>query len=77
MFIVFVYACVFKNVNKLESGMRVHQNTGGECHRHGKGVRKEMKRFRAFVVFGVLAWLPADMQTNHGGSNAHTHWFSH
>ena len=29
VFITFVYACVFKNVNKLDSGMRVHQNTWG------------------------------------------------
>ena len=50
---------------------------GGECHRHGKGVRKEMKRFGAFVVFGVLVWMPADMQMNHGRSNVHVQWFSH
>ena len=49
MFIAFVYASVFKNVNKLDFGMRAHQNTWGECHRHGKGIRKEMKKFRAFV----------------------------
>ena len=24
VFIIFVYACVFKNVNKLDSGTRVH-----------------------------------------------------
>ena len=29
MFITFVYACVFENVNKLDSGTRVHQNTWG------------------------------------------------
>ena len=30
MFIAFfVYACVFKDVNKLDSGMRVHQNIWG------------------------------------------------
>ena len=29
MFIAFVYACVFENVNKLDSGMRAHQNTWG------------------------------------------------
>ena len=22
-------------------------------------------------------WIPADAQTNHGGSNAHVQWFSH
>ena len=35
-----------------------------------------MKRFRAFVVFGVLAWMLADMQMNYGGSNVHAQWFS-
>ena len=35
-----------------------------------------MKRFRAFVVFGVLAWMPADMQMNHGSSDAHVQQFS-
>ena len=30
-----------------------------------------MKRFRAFIVFGVPAWMPADTQMNHGSSNAH------
>ena len=29
MFITFVDVCVFKNVNKLDSGMKVHQNTWG------------------------------------------------
>ena len=47
------------------------------CHRHGKGIRKETKRFGAFIVFGVLAWMPADMQMNHGSYNAHAQWFSH
>ena len=39
--------------------------------------RKEMKMFGAFIVFGVLAWIPVDMQMNHGNSNAHAQWFSH
>ena len=43
----------------------------GECHRHENQVRKETKRFRAFMVFGVLAWMPADVQMNYGSSNAH------
>ena len=77
MFIVFVYVCVFKNVNKLESGKRHTKIPEGECHRHGKGVRKEMKRFGAFVVFGVLAWMPTDTQMNHGSSDAHVQQFSH
>ena len=29
MFIAFVYACVFENINKLDFGMRAHQNTWG------------------------------------------------
>ena len=47
------------------------------CHRHGKGITKEMKRFRALVVFGVPAWTPVGMQMNTGGSDAHAQWFSH
>ena len=47
-----------------------------KCHRHGKWIRKEMKRFGAFVVFGILAWMPVDTQMNHGGSNVHVQWFS-
>ena len=27
-------------VNKLVYGTRAHQNTWGECHRHGKGIQK-------------------------------------
>ena len=70
-------ACSFENVNKLDSGMRVHQNTWGECCRHENEVKKETKRFWAFVVFGALAWMPADVQMNHGSSDAHVQWFSH
>ena len=47
------------------------------CHRHEKGITKEMKRFRTLVVFGVPAWMPTDVQTNTGSSNAHVQWFSH
>ena len=50
---------------------------GGECHRHGKGITKEMKRFGVLVVIGVLAWMPTGAQMNTGGSNAHAQWFSH
>ena len=32
------------------------------CHRHRIWGRKEMKRFRAFVVSGVPARMPADVQ---------------
>ena len=38
---------------------------------------KKMKRFGALVVFGVLARMLVDVQTNPGGSNAHAQWFSH
>ena len=44
---------------------------------HGKGITKEMKRFRALVVFGVPAWMLADTQMNTGSSYAHAQWFSH
>ena len=40
-------------------------------------VRKETKRFGAFVVSWVSAWIPADVQMNHGSSNVHAQWFSH
>ena len=49
---------------------------GGECHRHRKGIAKETKRFGALVVFGVLARMPADVQTNPGSSNVHAQCFS-
>ena len=29
------------------------------------------------MVFGVTVWMQADMQMNHGSSNAHAQWFSH
>ena len=77
MFIAFVYACVFENVNKLDSSTRVHKIPGGECHRHGKGIMKETKRFGALVVIGVLAWTLAGAQMNIGSSNVHAQWFSH
>ena len=47
------------------------------CHRHGKGVMKETKRFGALIVFGVLARMPVDVQMNPGSSNVHAQWFSH
>ena len=47
-----------------------------KCHSHRKGIRKEMKRFGAFVVFRVLVWMPADAQMNPFGSNVHAQWFS-
>ena len=33
------------------------------CHRHGIGIRIEMKIFGALVVFGVLLRMLADAQT--------------
>ena len=36
-----------------------------------KGLGKETTRFRLSIIFGFLAWTPADVQTNHGSSTAH------
>ena len=47
------------------------------CHRLRNQVGKETKRFRVFVVFGVLEWMPADVQMNHGSSIVHAQWFFH
>ena len=41
-----------------------------------KGIRKETERLGAFIVFGVLTWMPVDMQMNQGSSNVHAQWFS-
>ena len=41
MFIIFVYACVFRNVNKLGSGTRAHQNTWG---RVSQAQKRDYKR---------------------------------
>ena len=38
---------------------------------------KETKRYGTLVVFGVLAWMQADVQMNAGISNGHAQWFSH
>ena len=35
-----------------------------------------MTRFQTFVINSYLAWMPAGVQTNHGGSSAHAQWFS-
>ena len=77
MFIAFVYACVFENINKLDSGTRVHRNTWRRVSQAWKGITKEMKRFRTLILFGVLAWTPAHAQTNTGSSDTHAQWFSH
>ena len=41
------------------------------------GLRKRWRGSDAFIVFGVLAWMPADVQMNGNVSNAHVQWFSH
>ena len=41
MFIAFVYVCVFENINKLDSGMRTHQNTWG---RVSQAQKRDYKR---------------------------------
>ena len=35
-----------------------------------------MEWFGVFVMLQVLAWMPAGMQMNLGGSHAHVQWFS-
>ena len=41
------------------------------------GLRKRWGALDAFIVFAVLAWMPADVQTNGEVSDAHVQWFSH
>ena len=41
------------------------------------GLRKRQRGSDASVVYGVLAWMLADVQTNGGSSNAHMQWLSH
>ena len=36
-----------------------------------------MKSFRTLIVFGVLVWMLAEVQTNTGSSNVHVQWFFH
>ena len=40
------------------------------------GLRKGWRGSDAFIVFRVLAWMPADVQMNGDVSNAHVQWFS-
>ena len=40
------------------------------------GLRKRQRGSDAFIVFGVLAWMPADVQTNNDVSDVHALWFS-
>ena len=42
----------------------------------GKGIAKETKSFGVLIVFGVPAWMPADVQMNTGSSDVHAQWFS-
>ena len=35
------------------------------------GLRKRWRGLDAFIVFGVLVWMPADSQTNSNVSDAH------
>ena len=44
--------------------MRVHWNTWGSDTGMEIGLRKSWRGSDAFIVFGVLAWMPADAQTN-------------
>ena len=37
----------------------------------------ETMRFRTFVINSYLAWMPAGVQMNLGGSSVHVQWFSH
>ena len=39
------------------------------------GSRKRWRGSDAFIVFGVLAWTLADVQTNSNVSDAHAQWF--
>ena len=41
------------------------------------GLRKRWRGSDAFIVFGVPAWMPVDVQTNGNISNVHAQWFSH
>ena len=40
------------------------------------GLRKRWRGLDASVVFGVLVWMLADVQTNGSSSNVHVQWFS-
>ena len=41
------------------------------------GLRKIQRGLEAIMVFRVLAWMPADVQTNGNVSDVHALWFSH
>ena len=73
-----IFACVFKNVNKLGLWYEDTPKYLGESVT-GMEIRlgKEMKGFGAFIVFGVLAQMLADVQMNISSSGVHAQWFSH
>ena len=56
--------------------MRAHQNPWGRVSQVQNQVKEETTGSDAFIVFGVLAQMPAGAQTNDGGSNMHVQWFS-
>ena len=41
------------------------------------GLRKRLIGSDAFIVFGILAWMLADVQMNSNVSDAYAQWFSH
>ena len=41
------------------------------------GLRKRWRVSDAFIVFGVLVWMLADVQTNGNVSDTHAQWFSY
>ena len=41
------------------------------------GLMKRWRGLDAFIVFRVLVWMLADVQTNGDVSDAHAQWFSH
>ena len=41
------------------------------------GLRKRWRGLDAFIVFGVPAWIPADVQMKDNVSNVHAQWFSY
>ena len=41
------------------------------------GLRKRQRGLDAFIVFRVLVWRPADVQTIDNVSDAHPQWLTH
>ena len=41
------------------------------------GLRKRQRGLDAILLIGVLAWMPADAQTNGSIPNVHVQWYSH